>query len=81
MKITPAVEAVARALAKSSNETQWENYFPAARAAIRAHLEAIRGLPDDLVQRVAERCDVPWPGYVRDGYTAIIDHMLAEVTS
>jgi hypothetical protein len=88
MTITPAEEAVARALAKSSNETQWENYLPAARAAIIAHLEAILLPSDDAVLEACRIHGLCFPDVVNGCtavnnhmLTAIIDHMLAEVTS
>jgi hypothetical protein len=83
--ITPAEEAVAKAIADAEgNERDWQFYLPAARAAIRAHLEAIRELPPHVagLSRGAflHRKESPLDG-VDAAYTAIINHMLAEVKS
>ena len=87
MAITPAEEAVAKALSLTHTGTaaNWESWLPEARAAIIAHLEAIRVLPIEMLtkaQASLENRGVKMFQYqIDDGYTAIIDHMLAEVKS
>lgn len=66
------IEAIARAIAKSENSSDWRTRVPAARAALTAMLDPSADMLD-----AALPTDTDW-GYLPDEWRAMVQHVLDE---